>query len=98
MFVADYVLMEYGTGAIMAVPRTTSATMPSRSLRPPDPAGRRATPRGDGEPPLAAGDDSCPTPATASSSTPTPTRRHGQPRGAREIVAWLDREARATHP
>ncbi len=30
MFVADYVLMEYGTGAIMAVPGTTSATSRSR--------------------------------------------------------------------
>ena len=31
MYVADYVLMEYGTGAIMAVPATTSATTPSRA-------------------------------------------------------------------
>ena len=30
MFVSDYVLMEYGTGAIMAVPPTTSATSSSR--------------------------------------------------------------------
>ena len=31
MYVADYVLMEYGTGAIMAVPRTTSAITLSRA-------------------------------------------------------------------
>ena len=31
IWVADYVLMEYGTGAIMAVPRTTSATSSSRA-------------------------------------------------------------------
>ena len=42
IWVADYVLMEYGTGAIMAVPPTTSATGVRRALRAPDPSGGQA--------------------------------------------------------
>ena len=34
IWIADYVLMGYGTGAIMAVPGTTPATSNSPSLRP----------------------------------------------------------------
>ena len=43
IWVADYVLMEYGTGAIMAVPRTTSATTPPRSTA--SRSGRSSRPR-----------------------------------------------------
>ena len=50
MYVADYVLMEYGTGAVMAVPPTTSATSssrkPSTSNRPGRGARRRHRVRG----------------------------------------------------
>ncbi len=49
MFVADYVLMEYGTGAIMAVPGPRHPRLRVREgLRPPDPAGDRGRRRGDG--------------------------------------------------
>ena len=46
MYVADYVLMEYGTGAIMAVPAPRRARLRlRRGVRPADPArGRGATP------------------------------------------------------
>ena len=43
MFVADYVLMEYGTGAIMAVPGPRRARLRVRQgVRPADPARDRA--------------------------------------------------------
>jgi hypothetical protein len=40
VFVADYVLMGYGTGAIMGVPLTTSGTWSSLAVRPRDPRTR----------------------------------------------------------
>ena len=54
MFVADYVLMEYGTGAIMAVPGHDERDYDfAHDVRPADPPGRRA-----------AATRSCRTPAT----------------------------------
>ncbi len=47
MFVADYVLMEYGTGAIMAVPGHDERDYAfARALRAADPAGDRGHPAG----------------------------------------------------
>ena len=74
MWVADYVLMEYGTGAIMAVPGhderdhdfATTFDLPIRRVIDCERA-------------------SCPAPATGRSSTPHPRlRRDAQPRRARE--------------
>ena len=49
MFVADYVLMEYGTGAIMAVPAHDERDFDVRQgVRPADPPGRRSPPTGEG--------------------------------------------------
>ena len=65
MYVADYVLMEYGTGAIMAVPAPRRARLRLRPrLRAADPARDRAR-AADGE--RRDGDASCPTRATACS-------------------------------
>ena len=42
VWVSDYVLMEYGTGAVMAVPSRRPARLRVRAqVRPADPAGRR---------------------------------------------------------
>ena len=58
MFVADYVLMEYGTGAIMAVPAHDQRDFDfATDVRPADPAGGRARRR-------------CPRPKARSSPTP----------------------------
>ena len=89
MYVADYVLMEYGTGAIMAVPGHDERDYDfAHDLRPADPPRDRAAPDGDDGRAAA-------TPATACSSTPTP---HFDGLGNREalaaIVAWLDREGK----
>ncbi len=65
MYVADYVLMEYGTGAIMAVPGTRRARPRVRPHpRPADPPRHRAARR------RACPTRRCPTPATAPWSTP----------------------------
>ena len=83
MFVADYVLMEYGTGAIMAVPAhderdfefATAFGLPMRRVIA-DPAGRRAAR----------------TPATGRWSTRDPRfdgLRRAEAKAA--IVAWLER-------
>ena len=86
MYVADYVLMEYGTGAIMAVPGTRRARLRVRArLRAADPPRDRASRAraarsmaagwgaAMGEPASGARDAArgCPTPATARSWTPT---------------------------
>ncbi len=61
MFVADYVLMEYGTGAIMAVPGARRARLRVRQgLRPAGEARDRGRRRGGG----ARRRRACPTPAT----------------------------------
>ena len=92
MYVADYVLMEYGTGAIMAVPAPRRARLRrSPDLRPADPRGDRARPASDadGEAAVHA--------ATACSSTPAPssTACATARRMARSSTGWTAR-ARAT--
>ena len=92
MYVADYVLMEYGTGAIMAVPAhderdyafARAFELPVRRViegAPQDGGDRRC----GGLPYI--GDGTLDELAFG-------LRRHGQPRGAHAIVAWLDREGK----
>ena len=93
MFVADYVLMEYGTGAIMAVPGPRRARLRVRDqVRPADPARRRAGRRAR----RGATSRSPPTPATRCSSTPAAF--DGMPRSQAKdaIIDWLD--ARGSRP
>ena len=80
MFVADYVLMEYGTGAIMAVPAPRLARLRVRQgLRPAGQAGDRGrrTPR----PPR--DDDGPALPGRRADGRLRSLRRQGQPRGLR---------------
>ena len=89
MFVADYVLMEYGTGAIMARARPRPARLRLRDgVRPADPpggrAGRRRGARGRGV--RGAHRRRAADQLRASSPAWTPSR------ASEAIVAWLDRE------
>jgi len=90
MFVADYVLMEYGTGAIMAVPAhdqrdyefAKEFKLEIRAVIEP----------GEGEEPPRT-PPSSPTPRTSASSTRA-VRRDACQRGGREIIDWLDKEGK----
>ena len=96
MFVADYVLMEYGTGAIMAVPGhderdhafAVAFGLPIRRVIAPPPGS---------EPDDGAEPTDCPTPATARSWAPTPPSTGwatGRP-SPRSSSGWIER-ARGT--
>ena len=86
MYVADYVLMEYGTGAIMAVPAHDERDFAFATAF--DLPIRRVIDGGEN-------DASCRTPATARSSTRTPTSTAcTTARRCSEIVDWLDREGK----
>ena len=91
MFVADYVLMEYGTGAIMAVPGHDTPRLRVRQrLRPAD----QARDRGRATPRRRATTRACPTPATGRWSAPAASTARTTARPTTEIVAWLEAEGR----
>ena len=93
MWVADYVLMEYGTGAIMAVPGHDErdfafATKFGLEIR-------RVIEGGETQSDSPTGTGSCPTRATGRSSTPDPRFDGMHNREALDaIVDWLDSEGR----
>ena len=80
MFVADYVLMEYGTGAIMAVPGHDSPRLRIRpEVRPAGQAGDRG--RATRRPPATT--QGLPYPGDGADGRLRPLRRQAQPRGLR---------------
>ena len=98
MFVSDYVLMEYGTGALMAVPAHDErdfdfAERFGLEIRPvvePSDAGPAATGRGSGEP---AGDVAEPFVAHTENERLVNSGEFSgmpAPEGKRRIVAWLE--------
>ena len=91
MFVADYALMDYGTGALMAVPGARRARLRlRREVRPRDPPGRRAGRRGRS--PFPRTSPSSRTPRTSAWSTPASSRACRPRRAKAKIIAWLEEQ------
>ena len=91
MFVADYVLMEYGTGAIMAVPAHDSRDYEfAKRLRPTGPAGDRG--RVDEE--VARDDERLPYPGDGPMVSSGRFDGKGNREAYAEIVEWLESEGR----